>query len=155
LGVCGQPPSHSSRSSAVGPAQQEGCQGQKDHPREGVKDHIIPHLAGKKTAKEMWTAIIGLYQGTSEARKLVLRDKLRNIKMGKSEPVVSDLTRFTQVKEELAGVGETVPYRDMVNFALLGFSKSWENFIDEVSGRETLPDWERLWSDCVQEEIRK
>jgi len=43
---------------------------------EGVKDHIIPRLAGKKTAKEMWTAIIGLYQGTSEARKLVLRDKL-------------------------------------------------------------------------------
>jgi transposase InsO family protein len=122
---------------------------------EGVKDHIIPHLSGKKTAKEMWSAIIGLYQGTSEARKLVLRDKLRNIKMAKSESVVSYLTRFTQVKDELAGVGETVPDRDMVSFALLGFPKSWENFIDAVSGREKLPDWERLWSDCVQEEIRK
>jgi hypothetical protein len=107
---------------------------------EGVKDHIIPHLAGKKTAKEMWTAIIGLYQGTSEARKLVLRDKLRNIKMEKSESVVSYLTRFTQVKDELAGVGENVPDRDMVSFALLRFPKSWENFIDAVSGREKLPD---------------
>jgi hypothetical protein len=28
---------------------------------EGVKDHIIPHLAGKKTTKEMWTSIIGMY----------------------------------------------------------------------------------------------
>jgi len=122
---------------------------------EEVKDHIIHHLVGKKTSKEMWTAIIGLYQGTSEARKLVLRDMLRNIKMEKSESVVSYLTRFTQVKDELAGVVETVPDRDMVSFALLGFPKSWENFIDAVSGREKLPDWERLWSDCVQEEIRK
>ena len=56
---------------------------------EGVKDHIIPHLAGKKTTEEMWTTIIGLYQGTSEARKLVLRDKLRNIKMAKFKLVVS------------------------------------------------------------------
>ena len=78
---------------------------------EGVKDHTIPHLSGKKTAKEMWSAIIGLYQSTSEARKLVLRDKLRNIKMEKSESVVSYLTRFTQVKDELAGVGEIVQGR--------------------------------------------
>ena len=43
----------------------------------------------------------------------------------------------------------------MVSFSLLGFPKSWENFIDAVSGKEKLPDWERLWSDCVQEDIRK
>jgi hypothetical protein len=106
-------------------------------------------------SKDMWTAIIGLYQGTSEARNLVLKEKLRNIKMGKSELVVSYLTRFTQVKDELTGVGETVPERDMVNFALLGFPKSWENFVDAVNGREKLPYWERLWSDCVQKDIRK
>jgi hypothetical protein len=43
----------------------------------------------------------------------------------------------------------------MVSFALLTFPRSWENFIDAVSGREKLPDWEQLRSDCVQEEIRK
>ena len=116
---------------------------------EEVKDHIIPHLSSKKTAKEMWSAIIGLYQSTSEARKLVLRDKLRNIKMAKSEPVVSYLTRFTQFKDELARVGETVPDKDMVSFALSEFPKSWENFIDAIGGRENLPDWEQLWSNCV------
>jgi hypothetical protein len=122
---------------------------------EGVKDHIIPHLEGKKTTKDMWTANIGLYQGMSEARKLVLRDKLRNIKMANSESMVSNLTRFTQVKDELAGVGETVLDKGVVSFAILGFPKSWENFIDAVNGREKLPDWEQLWSDCMQEEIRK
>lgn len=28
---------------------------------EGVKDHIVPHLFGKKISKEMWVAILDLY----------------------------------------------------------------------------------------------
>ena len=27
---------------------------------DGVKDHIVPHLSGKKTAAEMWTALESL-----------------------------------------------------------------------------------------------
>jgi hypothetical protein len=29
---------------------------------EGEKDHIIPHLSGKKTAKEMWESLTKPYQ---------------------------------------------------------------------------------------------
>jgi hypothetical protein len=29
---------------------------------DGVKDHIIPHLSGKKIAKDMWEALVKLYQ---------------------------------------------------------------------------------------------
>jgi hypothetical protein len=28
---------------------------------DGVKDHIIPHLTGKKSSKEMWAALNDLY----------------------------------------------------------------------------------------------
>jgi hypothetical protein len=28
---------------------------------DGVKDHIIPHLTGKKSAKKMWVALNDLY----------------------------------------------------------------------------------------------
>lgn len=85
------------------------------------------------------TIVLGLYQGTSEARKVVLREKLRNIKMTKSESVISYLTRFTKVKDELVRVGETVSDKDLVSFALLGCPKSQENFTDIISGRENLP----------------
>jgi len=30
---------------------------------DGVKDHIVCHIAGKNTAKEMWDALSTLYQG--------------------------------------------------------------------------------------------
>ena len=33
---------------------------------DGVKDHIVPHLSGKKTATKMWTALESLYQSKNE-----------------------------------------------------------------------------------------
>ena len=42
-----------------------------------------------------------------------------------------------------------------MSLALLGLSKSWHSYEDSVNGREKLPNWERLWSDLVQEEFRR
>lgn len=72
----------------------------------------------------MWTAIIDLYQGSSEAKKLVLKDKQRTIKMSKLDYLVSYLTKFTQVRDKLAGSSETVTDRDLVSFSLMGFTKA-------------------------------
>ena len=61
---------------------------------DGVKDHIIPHLSGKKTAAEMWMALESLYQSKNENRKMVLQERMRNTKMAKGG-VVPYLTRLT------------------------------------------------------------
>jgi hypothetical protein len=50
-------------------------------------------------------------------------------------------------------VGITVAANDLVSLVLLGIPKSWHSYQDSVNGREKLPDWERLWSDLVQEEF--
>ena len=42
-----------------------------------------------------------------------------------------------------------------MRLALLGLSKTWHRYEDSINGREKLPGWERLWSDLVQEEIRR
>jgi hypothetical protein len=44
--------------------------------------------------------------------------------------------------------------RELERVALHGFSKSWDVFVRGVVAREKLPDWQRLWDDFVQEEIR-
>ena len=46
---------------------------------EGIKDHIILHLHEKKTTYETFKAILDLYQGSSDARKFSLKEKLRSI----------------------------------------------------------------------------
>ena len=32
---------------------------------DGVKDHVVPHIAKKKTINEVWTTLTMLYQGRS------------------------------------------------------------------------------------------
>jgi hypothetical protein len=120
-----------------------------------VKDHLIPLLAEKKTAKEMWDALKNLFKAKNENRKMALKAMLHDTKMGKEESVSSYLTRVAQVKDELAAVGEVITDSELVKIALNGFTKDWEVFVKCVVGCEHLPDWSRLWDDFTQEEIRE
>jgi hypothetical protein len=43
---------------------------------DSVKDHLIPHIFEKKTTKETYDALVGLYQSGNENRKLILKYKL-------------------------------------------------------------------------------
>ena len=103
----------------------------------------------------MWKALTDLFQRNSDHRKLALKDKLRKIKMEKGDSIPKYLTKFFQCRDELGSVGVTVDEEDLVSLALLGLPKSWHSYEDSVNGQEKLPGWERLWSDLVQEEIRR
>ena len=61
---------------------------------DGVKDHIVPHLSGKKTALEMWKDLEILYQRKNEKWRIVLQEMMHNTKMTKGEGVVPYLMRF-------------------------------------------------------------
>ena len=45
---------------------------------------------------------------------MVLREKLKSIKMAKREVVISYLTKISQVRDDLAAVGEIVPNAELV-----------------------------------------
>ena len=104
-----------------------------------VKDHVIPHVAGKANAYEMWASLTKLYQSSKENWKIVLREKLRNIKMIDTEKVSSYLTRITQVRDELGTVGEVRTDGELVRTALNGFSEKWNTFVKGVVSRENRP----------------
>jgi len=52
---------------------------------DGVKDHIIPHLSGKKTTKELWESLTKLYQSNNQSRKMMPREKLGSTKMARRD----------------------------------------------------------------------
>ena len=107
-------------------------------PMEGVRDHIVSSLHGKETPYSMWKALMDLFQNSSDHRKLALKQKLRNIKMEKGDPILKYLTEFTHFRDELRGVGIIVVDDDMVSLALLGLPKSWHSYQDSINGREKL-----------------
>ena len=43
----------------------------------------------------------------------------------------------------------------MVSLGFLDLPKSWHNYQDSVNGRDKLPNCELLWSDLMQDEIRR
>jgi hypothetical protein len=121
---------------------------------EAVCDHIIPHLTGKANAHEMWASLCKLYESSNENRKMVLHDRLRGIRMLKDESVTSFLGRYTQIRDELAAVGEVVNPNSLVRQAMNSFTKPWGPFVQGIVAREIMPTWERMWDDFVQKEIR-
>jgi hypothetical protein len=118
---------------------------------DAIKDHLIPHAFEKKTAKEMFNALISLYQSQNISMK-ILRNKLKSIVMTRSDTVTSYLMKITQLRDQLTTVGENVEDTELVNMQLNGFATSWEPFVKGICAREDLPDFERLWDDYIQKE---
>ena len=115
----------------------------------------MSRIHGKATPFLMWKALKNLFQSRIYHRKLALKDKLQKIKMEKGDSIQKYLTKLFHYKDELGSVGVTFDEEDLVSLALLELPKSWHSYEDSVNGREKLPGWERIWSDLVQEEIRR
>lgn len=74
--------------------------------------------------------------------------------MLRTNTVTSHLTKVSQFFDELIAIGEQIDDDEMVRVSLNGFSKPWNNFVHVIVIREKLHDWERIWDDFMQEELR-
>ena len=84
-----------------------------------------------------------------------MKDKLQKIKCEKGNTISMYLNKLTTCRDEIGSIRITTTDDDMVSLALFDLPKSWHSYQDLVNGREKLLDWERLWSDLMQEEIRR
>jgi hypothetical protein len=99
---------------------------------DAIKDHLILHVSEKKTTKEMFDALVNLYQSQNINSKTILRNKLRSIVITKTNIVTSYLMKITQIRDQLATIGEKVEDVELVNIALNGFLASWEPFVKGI-----------------------
>jgi len=104
-----------------------------------VTNHSIPHISRKKTTKEMWEALLKIYQSDNHNKKMVLRDKLRAMKMSRTDTAATYFTWITQVHDELTTIREIVDDPELVRTALNGFTKSREVFVAGIVAQENLP----------------
>jgi hypothetical protein len=131
LGVSGQSSCSTDRSTALEAHEKKEIKVERVI-LDSVKDHLIPHLSEKKMTKEMFDALVGLFQSTNMNRKMVLRNKLRSVQMSRYDNVTSYFMRITQVHDQLAAIGEKMDDVELMNVALNGLPKSWEPFVKGV-----------------------
>jgi hypothetical protein len=75
---------------------------------------------------------------------MVLREKLRDTNMTRSETVTIYLTQIKQVQDELVAIEGTVDDSKLVRTTLKGLTKQWTPLIKGIVAREKLHDWTRL-----------
>ena len=114
-----------------------------------VKDNLIHHLFEKKMAKEMFDALVSLFQSNNLNMKMFLKYKLRSVQMSRSDNVTKYFMMITQVCDHLATIGEKVDDVELLNVALNGFPKSWDPFVKGVYALKNLPYWQRIWDDFI------
>jgi hypothetical protein len=119
-----------------------------------VRDHLLPRIANLKTTYEMYDALKNMFESTNTLRALTLKSQLQNIKMTKDDTVATFFMKISEIRDQLGAIGETISDRELVLTTLNAFSRHWEPFLQSISGRSELPNFDRLWTDCTQEEIR-
>lgn len=121
---------------------------------DGVKDHVVPHIAKKETAREMWETLTTLYQGAFVQQKMLLENQLRQYQIQKGEEIDPFLLRLQRIGDQLTSVGSTPVPDFMVRTALNVVIEDWETFVQSILGKASLPSWEEMWAALRQEEIR-
>ena len=74
--------------------------------------------------------------------------------MSKSDSIVSFFSRIYELKDQLSITGETINDKELVLLAMNGLPPSWESFIQVISSKSDFLTFERLRTDCIQEEQR-
>jgi hypothetical protein len=119
-----------------------------------VRDHLLPRIANLKTTYDMYEVLKGMFESDNTLRALTLKSQLQSTKMTKGDTVALFFMKLSEIKEQLETIGEIMSDRELVLTTLQNLPKSWEPFIQSISGREALPTFDRLWTDCTQEELR-
>ena len=72
--------------------------------------------------------------------------------MNKDKGVAPFFPKIAQVRDQLSAIGITVDDDDLVQTVFDGLPNSWETFLEALSRRESQPNFDRLWHDCLEEE---
>jgi hypothetical protein len=74
--------------------------------------------------------------------------------MNNLEIVADYFMRISQIKDQLAAIGDPVEDVELMTTTLNGFPSSWDPFVQGICARRKLPKFNKLWADCTQEESR-
>jgi hypothetical protein len=100
----------------------------------------------------MYDSLKIMFERNNTNRSLTLKHRLQNIKMTKVDTIATFFMRISKIRDQLGAIGETISNRELVMTTLNALPRYWEPFLQSISGRADLPEFDRLWTDCTQEE---
>lgn len=96
-----------------------------------VKDHHLPTLTKCPTSKNAWETLKKTYEAKTNARKLLLRRALSQLKMGATEPLTVYAARAKEIQTQLTSAGDVATDQDIALQFLAGLPPAY-NVISTV-----------------------
>ena len=97
-----------------------------------------------KIPKDTFDAMVNLYEGNNNNKKMILRMQLKDVKMQMSERIQSYFTRISEIREKLESIGDNVKESKAEITTLNGLPRSWDSFIQGICARRKLISFNRL-----------
>jgi hypothetical protein len=120
-----------------------------------VRDHLLPHISTLKTTYLMYDVLKKMFESNNTNKALTLKHQLQNLKMTKDDTIATFFMKISEIRDQLGAIGETITDRELVMITLNALPSHWEPFIQSISGRADLPQFDRLWADCTQEDQKQ
>jgi hypothetical protein len=95
-----------------------------------------------------------MFESNNTNRALTLKHQLQNIKMTKADTIATFFMNISEIRDQLGAIGETTTDRERVMITLNALPRHWEPFLQSISGRTDLSEFDRLWTNSTQEETR-
>jgi hypothetical protein len=102
----------------------------------------------------MYEALKEMFESDNTLRALTLKSQLQSTKMRKGDTVVIFFMKISEIKEQLEAIGGIMSDIELVLSTLNNLPKHWEPFLQSINGRESLPTFDRMSTNCTQEELR-
>ena len=118
-----------------------------------VRDEIIPHISEISDPAVVWATVKSLYETSGNARKLLLKSRLYNLKLEKGGSVAEFLKEVKDISNQLIAIGETVLNDEIVEHVLN--AESYEHFVSSIGLRDRLPDVTTLTGLLLHDEVRR
>ena len=103
----------------------------------------------------MYEALRNLFENENPSRIIALKDQLRQCKFKRDDSISTFFVKLSQIRDQLAAIGETIPDREMVLTAMDGLPSDWAPYVKGACARGKLPSFDEFWVECIQEETRE
>jgi hypothetical protein len=112
-----------------------------------IKDNMTPIIGHLRTVEDCFDALGNLYEKKAPTQKRILNKQLRTLKMGNNDTVATFFSKIVQTRDQFIAIGVHVDDDEIVQTAFDGLPDVWGVFLASVNGRESQPNFERLWHD--------
>ena len=103
----------------------------------------------------MYEALRNLFENENLSRIIALKDQLRQCKFKRDDSISTFFVKLSQIRDQLAAIGETIPDREIVLTAMAGLPSDWAPYVKGACACGKFPSFDEFWAECIQEETRE